>query len=134
MSTAVPPPVPIGTTTPPLLGVDAPGTRESLLKARRSYSVAQYLTSDGGVTPLEVLVTCMRRAYDEQDFDQAVTLANLAAPYMHPKLSAVQAHVHTTSDQGLDLMTKAISALSTDELRVLEALHQKMGLTIDHAE
>jgi hypothetical protein len=43
-----------------------------------------------GISPLEVMMTAMRKAWDAGDVDKAVLHAVQAAPYMHPKLAAVQ--------------------------------------------
>ena len=39
-------------------------------------------------TPLHVLLSVMRRKWREGDFDGAVALAKVAAPYLHPKVPA----------------------------------------------
>lgn len=43
-----------------------------------------------GISPLEVIMTAMRDAWNAGDRDKAVQHAEKAAPYMHPKLAAVQ--------------------------------------------
>lgn len=43
-----------------------------------------------GVMPLEVMLTAMRQAWNEQDRDKAVSYAEKAAPYLHAKLAAVE--------------------------------------------
>ena len=43
-----------------------------------------------GVLPLEVMLIVMRRHYDAGRYDEAVEVAAFAAPYVHPKLAAVQ--------------------------------------------
>jgi hypothetical protein len=50
-----------------------------------------------GVTPLEVMLEAMRDARDAKNLKDAATYANMAAPYMHPRLSSVTA---TTQVQG----------------------------------
>lgn len=44
-----------------------------------------------GVTPLEVILEVMRKAHAAGDFDKAVACAAQAAPYVHPRLSAIDA-------------------------------------------
>ncbi len=43
-----------------------------------------------GVTPLEVLLIAMRGHAAAQNWYDAVSIAIAAAPYLHPKLSAVE--------------------------------------------
>lgn len=53
-----------------------------------------------GITPLEVMVGAMREAWERNDKDAAARYAKDAAPYMHPRLQAVE---HTGKD-GKDLI------------------------------
>lgn len=43
-----------------------------------------------GVTPLEVMLSAMRQAYEGGDMKEAATFAKDAAPYVHPRLAAVE--------------------------------------------
>ncbi|MGV2071659.1 hypothetical protein ACQZ4Z_12975 [Agrobacterium vitis] len=43
-----------------------------------------------GVTPLEVMLMAMRVHYDKGELAVAAAFAKDAAPYMHPKLQAVE--------------------------------------------
>ncbi len=43
-----------------------------------------------GITPLEVILQVMRRAHDEADKATALAAARLAAPYIHPRLQAIE--------------------------------------------
>jgi hypothetical protein len=43
-----------------------------------------------GVSPLEVILTAMRQAFTHGDLETAAAFAKDAAPYLHPKLQAVQ--------------------------------------------
>lgn len=43
-----------------------------------------------GISPLEVMMSAMREAWDAGDKDKAVQVAEKAAPYIHAKLAAVQ--------------------------------------------
>jgi hypothetical protein len=42
-----------------------------------------------GITPLEVMIETMRWHYAEGRRDQASAVAEKAAPYMHPRLTAI---------------------------------------------
>lgn len=42
------------------------------------------------VLPLYVLLTVMRQRWEEKDYDGAVALAKLAAPYMHGRVMAAR--------------------------------------------
>lgn len=46
-----------------------------------------------GLTPLEAMLTTMRDAWAAGDRATACAIAKDAAPYLHPKLSAVEANV-----------------------------------------
>ncbi len=39
------------------------------------------------ITPLALLLAMMRERYDAKDFEAAITLAKVAAPYLHPRAS-----------------------------------------------
>lgn len=43
-----------------------------------------------GITPLEVMLGAMREAYERRDMKEAATFAKDAAPYVHPRLAAVE--------------------------------------------
>lgn len=43
-----------------------------------------------GISPLEVMMTAMREAWEAGDKEKAVQVAEKAAPYIHAKLAAVQ--------------------------------------------
>lgn len=66
------------------------GAEKSITGLRRS--VAERVIQ-GDITPLEVIIKAMRAADSEGDARSAAFFANLAAPYVHPRLSAVQANV-----------------------------------------
>lgn len=52
---------------------------------------------DGSLTPLEVMLKAMRFHSEAQRWDQAASVAKDAAPYMHPRLAAVE---HSGRDGG----------------------------------
>lgn len=49
-----------------------------------------------GTTPLEVMLEAMKAAYEEGGAKAAMPFAKEAAPYIHPKLAAVETHVDGT--------------------------------------
>lgn len=55
---------------------------------QRTRDIADKAAADG-VTPLEVMLATMRDAFDEGDRDVALAAARDAAPYIHPRLSAI---------------------------------------------
>lgn len=59
---------------------------------KRRQDVALKALQDG-TTPLEVLLEAMRDAYKEGGAMLAMPFAKEAAPYVHPKLSAIEAKV-----------------------------------------
>lgn len=78
---------------------------------RKRKEIAEQALSQGK-TPLEVMLEAMRAAYEQGGAIAAFVFAKDAAPYMHPKLSAVDADVtHDVSDTLSDLM-KAIDGKS----------------------
>ena len=44
---------------------------------------------EGGVTPLDVMLKAMRAADAQEDMESATKYANMAAPYCHPRLAAI---------------------------------------------
>lgn len=68
-----------------------------------------------GISPLEVMMTAMRKAWDEGNVSDAVKHAAAAAPYVHPRLANVDMNanlaVTLSQDEVLDeLETKAEEA------------------------
>ena len=57
--------------------------REALM-ARVSKNISD------GIEPLEVMMHTMRQAWQQEDYETAITIAEKAAPYRHPKLASVQ--------------------------------------------
>lgn len=66
------------------------GKEKSITAVRKA--VAEQVIQ-GDITPLEVMVSAMRAAHEQGDARSAAFYANMAAPYVHPRLSAVQANV-----------------------------------------
>lgn len=53
--------------------------------------------AEQGITPLEVMLGAMRDFWESGDKEKAAGFAKDAAPYMHPRLTAVE---HTGTDGG----------------------------------
>lgn len=62
-------------------------------QTERRKEVAERALAEG-ISPLDVLLTAMRSAWDEKNYSAAATYARDAAPYVHPRLS--QASVDQT--------------------------------------
>ncbi len=65
-----------------------------------------------GISPLEVMITAMRNAWDAGQINEAVQHAVHAAPYIHPRLAS--------TDMKLDDKRSA-KEFSTDELEAILA-------------
>lgn len=65
-----------------------------------------------GLSPLDVMITAMRDAWDNKKVEDATKYAAMAAPYVHPKLASTELKVddNRTADE-----------LSTDELERIAA-------------
>jgi hypothetical protein len=57
--------------------------------AKKTTEVAQRAAEEG-ITPLEVMLKAMTAHYNARRYDEAAAVAKDAAPYMHPRLSAMQ--------------------------------------------
>jgi hypothetical protein len=90
------------------------GRRKGSLTTK-TRAIAEKATAEG-LTPLEVMLKAMRRHADAEQWDEAAAHAKDAAPYIHPKLAAVQ---HTGRDGG-PILTADLSKLSNDQLATLE--------------
>lgn len=53
---------------------------------------------DGGITPLEVMFRAMKEAYENSGAIAAFPYAERIAPYVHPRLSSVEAKVDAKVD------------------------------------
>lgn len=69
-----------------------------------------------GVSPLEVMMTAMREAWEKNDRERAVQIAEKAAPYMHAKLAAVEmsGSLNVSHDDALDEIESAIDQQETN--------------------
>ncbi len=83
------------------------GRKQSALTTK-TRKIAEEAIADG-LTPLEVMLTAMRTHADAMEWDEAAAIAKDAAPYMHPRLAAIE---HTGKDGG-PIQTQEIS----DEVR-----------------
>ena len=71
-------------------------------KTTRTQEVALRAIEEG-ITPLEVMLGAMREAWERSDKDGAARFARDAAPYVHPRLAAVE---HTGKDgQPIELVS-----------------------------
>lgn len=84
---------------------------------KRSREIADRAAKEG-LTPLEVMLTAMRKHAKEERWDEAASIAKDAAPYMHPRLASMQ---HTGRNGG-PIQTVDLTKLSGDELAQLEAI------------
>ena len=56
---------------------------------KKTRAIADQAAADGNITPLEVMLHTMRAALLDGDLPFAVSIARDAAPYCHPRLSAI---------------------------------------------
>jgi len=56
---------------------------------------------EDGITPLEVMISAMRKAVENGDEFKAVQYAQMAAPYVHPKIASI----NVTSDEPKESVT-----------------------------
>ncbi len=85
---------------------------------KKSQEVADRAAGEG-ITPLEVMLKAMRHYDTLNDHDKAASIAKDAAPYMHPRLSAIQ-HDVSYSDATIDAALQA-------ELERLSGARQSAG-------
>lgn len=69
---------------------------------------------EAGITPLEVMLQIMQQAMAIKEYDKALDAASKAAPYMHPRLTSVEAKVEVgmteMSDDELDVLIATAAA------------------------
>lgn len=63
---------------------------------QKTREIADKAISDG-MSPLEVMLTAMRKHAEAEMWDEAASIAKDAAPYIHPRLAAVE---HKGPDDG----------------------------------
>lgn len=66
-------------------------SREHRAKAMKVATAAL----DADLSPLAVMISVMKRHYEAGEWDKALDAASKAAPYVHPKLAAVE---HSTDN------------------------------------
>ena len=64
------------------------GRPKGALSKRREELARKALEAD--VTPLDVMIWAMNDAMQKKERDEAAKYAQMAAPYVHPKLASVQ--------------------------------------------
>ena len=79
-----------------------------------------------GETPLDVMIEAMRAHRDAGDLDKAADRAKDAAPYVHPRLTAVEA----TGKDGKDLIPEG----TTNRSLAMAVLPLLRGSTVEAAE
>lgn len=62
-----------------------------ITKARQA--VAEKILREGDLTPLQVMIDAMQEAHLLGDMKAAANFASMAAPYVHPRLSSMNATV-----------------------------------------
>ena len=65
---------------------------------------ARLAAMPSGLSPLEVILECMNGARDAGDARAAANFANMAAPYVHPKLASITSN--NTHSGNLTLLTE----------------------------
>jgi hypothetical protein len=71
-------------------GVKPPGSgRKPGSRNKRNLEIERAVAATGK-TPLEVMLEAMRSYYEAGDFDKAVAFAKDAAPYVHPRMAAIE--------------------------------------------
>ncbi|MCI0598596.1 MAG: hypothetical protein L0Y60_03585 [Beijerinckiaceae bacterium] len=80
------------------------GRRKGSLN-RKTQAIAKDMIASGALTPLEVMMKAMKVHADARRWDQAAMIAKDAAPYIHPRLAAIQ---HAGADGG-PIETKDVS-------------------------
>jgi hypothetical protein len=68
-----------------------------------------------GVTPLEVMLGAMREAWEKDDKAGAANFAKDAAPYVHPRLAAVDAKVDVDATVAVSRIELVAPALSSSD-------------------
>lgn len=89
--------------------------------AVRTRAAAERLSAQG-VTPLEVMLEAMQAHHAAGRIDEAAEIASKAAPYVHPRLAAVQ-HVGRGGFEGMSLQDLR------DEVR--RCLKERFGIGFD---
>jgi hypothetical protein len=95
------------------------GRKRGSRLASRTRKIAERAAEEG-VTPLEVMLKAMKTYLAEGNLDKAVAVAKDAAPYIHPRLAAVQ-HVASLGSGLEDFSSEELAEL----LRALRAVEEE---------
>ena len=79
------------------------GKEKSITAVRKT--VAEKIIQ-GDITPLEVMVSAMRAAHEQGDARGAAYYAQMAAPYVHPRLSNVSATAQVQGQVQLQIVSE----------------------------
>jgi hypothetical protein len=82
------------------------GVQSQATKKRKEY--VRQIVEEGNLMPLQVMLEAMQQTYKTGGAVAAVPFAQAAAPYIHPKLAAVEAVV-----EGTLTFEQALAALAT---------------------
>lgn len=63
--------------------------RPKAATSRKTREIAEKVAEEG-ITPLEIILDIMRKAHERSDEEVALDAATRAAPYIHPRLAAVE--------------------------------------------
>lgn len=75
-------------------GGKRPGAgRKPGVATKKTRDIAERALADG-ITPLEVMLEAMRMHVNAGRWDDAAAVAKDAAPFVHPKLSSIEANVN----------------------------------------
>ena len=89
---------------------------------KKTRAIADQAAADGNITPLEVMLHTMRAALLDGDLPLAASIARDAAPYCHPRLSAI-----TVKEENIDMNVSSISSMSDEELEARIRYLQEAG-------
>lgn len=93
-------------------GGKRPGSgRKKGAATKKTRAIADRAAAEG-VTPLEVMLAAMRAHYQAERLDEAAKIAREAAPYIHPRLSAVS---HKGDGPGGSIPISFVEVMTTDE-------------------
>ncbi|HYF57354.1 MAG TPA: hypothetical protein VEA81_00205 [Burkholderiaceae bacterium] len=70
----------------------------------RTRAIADKAAAEG-ITPLEVMLEAMREAYDAGELRDAAMIAERAAPYIHPRLSSVNANATIAGSMQFEIVS-----------------------------
>lgn len=80
-----------------------PGTVTKKRTAAQAATAATIKALTEGATPLDILIGAMKEAYTLGGYMAAAPFAKEAAPYVHPKLSSIEAKVDNTHRDAAEL-------------------------------